>query len=221
MSLFLNPLVMLLLLLLWLLLLLLFNACSMKNDDDFCCCCCCCCNCWWCCWLCAWKWFCCWCCCRCRRALCRWLLIFGCVLWKSGDDEEVVDGEGVGVGGGAIGEAPHVWIFSNGFLKLFVSPAAPVPFEGNDPYARNMISTFIYLYIIDVNKVTHTHTFEYLLGILFFYFLCLFHQLLLIYSVRIIWIIFFSFYLYDIIHTCNKLSFLEQSYHVLYLRISL
>lgn len=30
-------------------------------------------------------------------------------MLKSGDDEEVVDGEGVGVGGGAMGEpAPHV-----------------------------------------------------------------------------------------------------------------
>lgn len=142
MSAFLKPLL--------LLLLLLFNAASMKKDcDDFCCCCNCCCCCWWwwccccccCCWLCAcklfWNWLC---CCRCRRALCRWLLIFGCVvceLWNSGDDEDVVDG--VGVGGGAIGDAPHVWIFSNGFLKLFVSLAAPF---GNDPYARNIFFCF-------------------------------------------------------------------------------
>lgn len=53
-------------------------------------------------------------------------------MWvlKSGDDEDVVDGDGVGVGGGAIGEpAPHVWIFSKGFLNEDVS----VPPLGNDP----------------------------------------------------------------------------------------
>ena len=78
--------------------------------------------------------------------------------WESGDEDDVVDGEGVGVGGGAIGEAPHVWIFSNGFLKLFVSPEA-VPFDGNDPYARNMLnSCFICSKIF---KKFHTFT-EYL-----------------------------------------------------------
>lgn len=58
--------------------------------------------------------------------------MFGCVvceeLWKSGDDEEVVDGDGVG--GGAIGDAPHVWMFSSGFRKLFVSLEPPF---GKDP----------------------------------------------------------------------------------------
>ena len=133
MSLFLNPLLMLLLL-------LLFNACSMKNDDDFCCCC------WWW-WLCAWKlfwkWFFC-CCCKCSwMAFCRWLLIADCVVWKSGDDDDVVEGDGVGVGGGAIGDAPHVWIFSSGFRKLFVSLVALVPFDGNDPYVRNILTILL------------------------------------------------------------------------------
>jgi hypothetical protein len=68
--------------------------------------------------------------------------MFGCVVWKSGDEDDVVDGDGVGVGGGAIGDAPHVWIFSNGFRKLFVSLAALVPFDGNDPYARNILMAF-------------------------------------------------------------------------------
>lgn len=165
MSLFLNPLP-----LEMLLLLLLFNACSMKNDDDFCC---------WCCWLCAcklfWKWFCCCCCCRCRRALCRWLVIFGCVVWKSGDEEDVVDGEGVGVGGGAIGEAPHVWIFSNGFLKLFVSPEA-VPFDGNDPYARNMLNAFLFAQRL-LKSFTHSLSTFFFVSC-FCTCRCLFHQLL-------------------------------------------
>lgn len=160
MSLFLNPLLMLLLL-------LLFNACSMKKDDDFCCCCCSC-------WLCAcklfWKWFCWCCCCRCGcMALCRWLLMFGCVVWKSGDEDDVVDGDGVGVGGGAIGDAPHVWIFSNGFLKLFVSLAALVPFVGNDPYARNILmlfSCFFIRFTDDDNVYTHSISSVYSISLL-------------------------------------------------------
>lgn len=175
MSLFLNPLLMLLL--------LLFNACSMKKDDDFCCC--------WCCWLCAcklfWKWFCCCCCCRCSWiALCRWLLMFGCVVWKSGDEDDVVDGEGVGVGGGAIGDAPHVWIFSNGFLKLFVSLAALVPFVGNDPYARNILMLFsCFLYLIqmyddNVYRQTHSISSVYSISLLLHNFFPIFAQSIII-----------------------------------------
>ena len=52
--------------------------------------------------------------------------------WKSGDEDDVVDGDGVGVGGGAVGPADHVCTLSNGLRKLVVSPL------GNDPYARNI-----------------------------------------------------------------------------------
>lgn len=70
----------------------------------------------------------------------RWLLRLDCVceLWKSGDDDDVVEGDGVGVGGGAIGDEPQVWMFSNGFLSDEVS--VPPPPLGKEPYARNILA---------------------------------------------------------------------------------
>lgn len=41
----------------------------------------------------------------------------------------MVEGDGVGVGGGAIGDEPHVWMFSSGLRSEDVS----VPPLGNEP----------------------------------------------------------------------------------------
>jgi hypothetical protein len=52
--------------------------------------------------------------------------------WKSGDEDEVVDGEGVGVGGGAIGPDDQVCT-SKGLRNNELSVL------GKEPYARNMM----------------------------------------------------------------------------------